>query len=92
MTTNPFIELQDIDPIVKAELIEIERRLEFLKNIKKNMMRKSEMKNETRQADGVDLRPVNVKNLRIGVLIVIACFIFGVSLIVWIADLLFPLN
>ena len=34
MITNPFIELQDIDPIVKAELIEIERRIEFLNNIK----------------------------------------------------------
>jgi hypothetical protein len=34
MITNPFIEIQDIDPKVKAELIEIERRLEFLNNIK----------------------------------------------------------
>ena len=33
--TNPFIEREDIDPIVKAELIEIERQLKFLNNIKK---------------------------------------------------------
>jgi len=34
MITNPFIEIQDIDPKVKAELIEIERKLKFLNNIK----------------------------------------------------------
>lgn len=36
MKTNPFTLIPGIDPKVKAELIEIERRLEFLKNIKLN--------------------------------------------------------
>ncbi len=84
LKTNPFTKLQYINPKVRTELIWIEQRLEFLNNIK--------MENEMKQADGEDLTPVNAKSLRTGVFIVIACFIFGVSLIVWIADLLFTIS
>ena len=34
MITTPFILIPGLDPKVKAELIEIERRLKFLNNIK----------------------------------------------------------
>ena len=55
-------------------------------------MRQSEMKNETRQADGIDLVPLPKKKVIGGVWLFIGLMVLGAAVVLWIADLLFPIN